>query len=282
MPGGGKELRVTDPGVDLPRVDVTVPNEARMMDFFVGGKDNFAADRDAARQALAVAPDLPIMAQEGRNFLGRAVRFLAQAGIGQFIDIGCGLPTRGNTHEIAQNAAPGSHVVYVDNDPVVIAHAQALLANDSVTGVVQGDMYDADQILTDPILTRLIDLSRPVAILLMGTLAIVPDDDAAFGIVKHLRDSIAPGSYLALSHAISDIRPEMTAKLAALYQDSNVVTGPRRNNLRTTDEIAPYFDGLELVEPGLVRLPEWRPEPRLGPVDPASIWAVGGVGLKHR
>jgi O-methyltransferase involved in polyketide biosynthesis len=252
-----------------------------MMDFFVGGKDNFAADRDAARQALAVAPDLPLMAQESRKFLGRAVRFLAEAGIGQFIDIGCGLPTRGNTHEIAQAATPGAHVIYVDNDPVVIAHAQALLANDAVTGVVQGDMYDPDALLADPILTRLIDLGKPVAILLVGTLAVVPDDDEAQRIVRKLGESLASGSYLAISHAIGDVRPEMTTKLAALYQDTNVVTGPRRGNLRTLAEVEPYFDGLELVEPGLVRLPEWRPEPSFTVLDPASVWAVGGIGRKN-
>ncbi|MFC4585386.1 SAM-dependent methyltransferase [Sphaerisporangium corydalis] len=260
--------------------DPNVPNEARITDYFVGGKDNFAADREAARRALDLAPELTMMCHEGRRFLSRAVRYMAGAGIRQFIDLGCGLPTQGNVHEIAQAAAPGSHVAYVDNDPVVVVHAQALLEDDKYTSVIEGDLRYPDELLKHPRLTKLIDLDRPVGILFSFTLAVISDDELMAGIVRGFRDAIAPGSYITIAHSVSDLRPEVTAKLAAMYQDDGIVTGTRREQLRTKAEIEPAFEGLTLVEPGLVYIPMWRPDPGEQTADPDAIWSVGGIGRK--
>ena len=270
------------PGPDSRGFDPTVPNEGRMYDFFLGGKDNFAADRQAAEQALELAPDLRILARENRRFLSRAVRFLAASGVRQFIDIGTGLPTRGNVHEIAQSVAPEARVVYVDNDPVVRVHAEALLRDDDRVTVIQADVRDPDAILGHPELLRLIDLDRPVAVLLFFVLYAVPEDDHAARIVERLREAMAPGSYLAISHPVSDICPEVTARLAALYQqEAKVIEGQARHNVRTRADIEPYFAGLDLVEPGVVLLPYWRPdEPGMAEGAASSVWAVGGVGRK--
>jgi O-methyltransferase involved in polyketide biosynthesis len=262
------------------RFDPTTPNVARMYDYYLGGKDNFAADREAAEMALSMAPELRVGAQEVRRFLRRAVTFLVrEAGIRQFIDVGCGLPTRGNVHEIAQAAAPDVRVAYVDNDPVVAAHARALLESNAETAVIQADMREPAQILDNPVLNELIDLRRPVAVLLVSVLHILADDDQANKIVARFREAMAPGSYLVMSHAVSDMRPETTAKLAALYQQRTGMTGKHRANLRTRAEVEPYFDGLEMVEPGLVYVPEWRPDPA-EPAPAEPVWAVGGIARK--
>ncbi|GAA3800390.1 SAM-dependent methyltransferase [Sphaerisporangium flaviroseum] len=260
--------------------DPTIPNEARMCDYFIGGKDNFAADREAARRALELAPELPMMCHEGRRFLSRAVRYLAGAGIRQFIDIGCGLPTQGNVHEIAQEVASDSRVAYIDNDPVVVVHAQALLEDDKQTAVIEADARDPDQILGHPRLNNLIDLREPVAVLLLFTLVTIPEDELAAHIVRRFRDAVVPGSHLAIAHSVSDLRPETTAKLAALYQDDGVVSGPRRDQLRSKADIERLFEGLSLVEPGVAYLPEWRPDPGETYTGPGTIWAVGGIGRK--
>jgi O-methyltransferase involved in polyketide biosynthesis len=259
--------------------DPKIANEARMYDYFVGGKDNFAADREAARQALEVAPELPLMCREGRRFLDRSVRYLAGVGIRQFIDIGCGLPTRGNVHEIVQAVAPGSRVAYIDNDPVVVVHAQALLEDDGHTAVIEADMRDPEM-LSHPRLNALIDLEEPVAILLFSTLVVVTDDELTRQIVRRFRDAVVPGSYLAISHSVCDLRPEVTAKLCTLYQEGGTVTGPRRDQVRTKAEVEELFDGLSLVEPGVVYIPAWRPDPGGHAGDPEAVWSVGGVGRK--
>jgi O-methyltransferase involved in polyketide biosynthesis len=264
-----------------PRFDPMMPNEARILDFIIGGKDNFAVDREAAKKALELAPDLPMLMNEGRKCLGRMVRFLAQAGIRQFVDIGCGLPTRGNVHEVAQATAPGCRVAYVDNDPVVVAHAEALLARDEETTVIQADARDVDKILTDSGLTSLIDLEQPVAFLLMSLLPVITEDDVATGIVKRLQEAMVPGSHLVIAHAISDMCPEVTENLSTLFQEAEVVKGERRCNLRAKADIDPFFDGLELVEPGVVHLPAWRPDPGEPTVAPESVWVVGGIGRKN-
>jgi O-methyltransferase involved in polyketide biosynthesis len=257
------------------------PNEARVLDYLLGGKDNFAADRRAAEDAVAVAPELPMMAIEGRKFLGRAVRFLVDQGIRQFIDIGCGLPTQNNAHEVAQAAAEDARVLYVDIDPVVVSHARAILAERARTGVIQADMREPDVILAHPDLCRLIDLSQPVAVLLMSAFSSIPEDEVAMDIVDRLREAIVPGSWMAISHPISDDRTGVTERLASLFQDTQMVTGSRRrDDVRTRAEIEPYFQGLELADPGLVRTPAWRPDPGEPSVDPESVWVIGGVGRK--
>jgi SAM-dependent methyltransferase len=209
------------------------------------------------------------------------VRYLAGAGIRQFIDIGCGLPTQGNVHEIAHAAAPDARVAYVDNDPVVISHARALLERDAHTVVVNADARDPDAILTDASLLRLIDLNQPVAIMMVAVLHVIPDDEVVHRIVARLREAMVPGSYLAISEAVADLRPETTARLAALYQQRTAVPGPHRTNLRSKADVEVYFDGLELVPPGVVFIPQWRPDPSQPAEDGAeNTWAVGGVARK--
>jgi trans-aconitate methyltransferase len=257
------------------------PNEARVVDYLLGGKDNFAADREAADHAIAVAPELPMMAHEGRRFLGRAVRFLVDQGVRQFIDIGCGLPTQNNAHEVAQAAAPDARVVYVDFDPVVVTHARAILADEVRTSVIKADMRDPDRILAHPDLLRLIDLKRPVAILLISALQAIPEDEVALDIVVRLREAISPGSWMVISHPISDSSPETTERLATLFQDRQIIKASRRrDNVRSLAEIQPYFDGLEMAEPGIARLPAWRPVPGEPVIDPESFWVTAGVGRK--
>jgi O-methyltransferase involved in polyketide biosynthesis len=252
-----------------------------MMDYFMGGKDNFAADREAAEQALRLAPELPMLCREGRKFLGRAVRFLAGTGIRQFVDIGCGLPTQGSVHEVLRPVAPEATVVYVDIDPVVVVHARALLEPGDPVAVVQADAREPDDLLAHPDLTRLIDLNRPVAILLHSMLTVIPEDDTAAHIAGRLRDAMAPGSHLLVSHAISDTRPEVTERLARLYQESDIVRGAPRGNVRTRAEVGHFLDGLDVVAPGMVPLPAWRPDPGEPTVDPDSIWVIGGIGVKR-
>jgi hypothetical protein len=257
------------------------PNEARVVDYLLGGKDNFAADREAAEHAIAVAPELPRMARESRKFLGRAVRFLIAEGVSQFIDIGCGLPTQNNAHEVAQSADPKSRVVYVDFDPVVVSHARAILADDVRTSVIRADMRDPGHILSHPDLVRLIDLEQPVGVLLVSALQSIPEDEVALDIVAGFRQAISPGSWMVISHPTSDSRPEVTRQLAALFQDREIVKGSRRRgNVRTYAEVTPYFEGLELAEPGITRVPAWRPGPDGPSVDPESGWTVAGVGRK--
>jgi SAM-dependent methyltransferase len=257
------------------------PNEARIVDYLLGGKDNFAADREAAEQAIALAPDLPVMAHESRKFLGRAVRFLAGEGIRQFVDIGCGLPTQNNAHEVAQAAAPDSHVVYVDIDPVVVSHARAILAGNEQTGVIQADMREPDKILAHPDLRRLIDLDRPVAILLLSAIHAIPEDETAQYIVDHLRDAIAPGSWMVISHPVSDDRAEATGALASLFQDREIIKGSRRRaNVRTRAEVEHYFEGLKVAAPGITRVPDWRPDSGESGVAATTGWSVAGVGQK--
>jgi hypothetical protein len=209
------------------------------------------------------------------------VRFLSDAGIGQFIDIGCGLPTQGNVHEVAHVATPDAHIVYVDNDPVVVRHVQTMLKDRQQTAVIEADARNPERMLAHPDLVRLIDLDQPVAILIMSTLASIPDDAEVSAIVTYLRDIMAPGSYLAISHAISDLCPDTTAKLAALYQDNGTISGqPRRDQLRTRAEIEPLFQGLDMVEPGLVYISEWHPDPEQVRHSPETVWVVGGIGYK--
>ena len=261
--------------------DPTTPNIARMNDYLLGGKDNFAADRMTADKALEVAPELLVLMREWRSFIRRVVRFLAESGIRQFIDIGTGLPADENVHQIAQATARDSRVVYVDSDPVVCSHAQALLADNERTIAIRADIRDPDEILTDETLLKLIDLDQPVAILLFTVLHSIPDDDVVERVVGRLRSAIAPGSYLAIQHAVSDTRPEVTQSLTSLYQDEKAITGSRRaRNTRTKAKIESFFDGLELVDPGVVYLPTWRPEPGTQVADPESVWLVGGVGRK--
>jgi SAM-dependent methyltransferase len=257
--------------------DPGVPHQARMYDYLLGGKDNYAADRAAAEAGLKIYPDLAFTARANRAFLGRAVRYLAAvAGIRQFLDIGTGIPTAGNTHEVAQAIAPESRVVYVDYDPIVLAHARALLtSNDAgATAYIDADLRDAGVILAQA--GQLLDVTRPVAITLIAVLHALPDSDDPHRIVAQLMDAVPPGSYLALSHAGWDLLdPETREGVDSIVKGNS----QQRYQLRSRQQVSRFFDGMDLVEPGLVRVEEWRPDP--GPDNPgrSSLWC--GIGRKR-
>ncbi|SEN15707.1 SAM-dependent methyltransferase [Nonomuraea pusilla] len=264
---------------ESPDFDPNTPNVARLYDYYLGGKDHFPADRAAAEKILEVAPELRAAARANRAFLGRAVRFLAAQGITQFLDIGTGLPTQGNVHEVAGEVAPGSKVVYVDRDPVVLVHARALLTGRGDTAVIEGDLRRPEEILKNPDVLGLLDFSRPVGVLLVAILHFIEESDRPDEIIATLRAAMAPGSYLVLSHGTSDARPEAVDRGTEVYRRS---TSPLA--LRGRDRIRELFEGFELVAPGLVWLPEWRPD-QADTIDfidrPESSLILCGVGRKN-
>jgi SAM-dependent methyltransferase len=242
-------------------IDVSKPSVARVYDFMLGGKDNFAVDRNASELVLRVAPDAPESALANREFLRRMVRHLAaEVGIRQFIDIGSGLPSQGNVHEVAQEVDPGARVVYVDNDPIVLAHARALLADNNNTTVIQADIRRPDAILNSSAVRGTIDFSQPVGLLLFAILHHLSDAEDPGGVAAHLRDGLAPGSHLALSHFHNpgEERPEVARQAASAEKTFNETLGTGR--WRTYEEILAYFGELDLLEPGLVPVAEWRPD----------------------
>ncbi|MCT9930126.1 SAM-dependent methyltransferase [Planotetraspora sp. A-T 1434] len=241
----------------LAGIDPSIPSVARMYDYYLRGKDNFESDRRAAEKMISLVPNIREVARANRDFLGRAVRLVAESGIRQFIDIGAGLPTQQNVHQVARSVAPGSRVVYVDNDPIVLVHARALLADNRDTIVVQGDVNEPKAILDDPAVREHIDLSQPVAVLMLAILHFVPDDEKAAAIVARLRDGMVPGSYLIISHGYTgEIGGRTDQQVRALY--NKTATGSIKP--RDHAEIAGYFDGLDLLEPGVVPVDSWRPE----------------------
>jgi hypothetical protein len=245
-----------------PGIDTSKASISRVYDYYLGGKDNFAIDRQVAEMVLTIAPDAPAAGRANRAFLKRAVHHLAaEAGIRQFLDIGSGLPTRGNVHEIAQDAAPESRVVYVDNDPIVLVHGRALLAENGRTTVIEADIRQPESILAHPEVTKLIDFSEPVAILLFAILHHLNDHEEPEVIAARLREEMAPGSYMAVSHFHNPgaERPEVAAQATSAEKMFNEHLGTGR--WRTRDEILSYFGDMEVLEPGLVPLAEWRPEP---------------------
>ncbi|GLY72686.1 SAM-dependent methyltransferase [Actinoallomurus iriomotensis] len=262
----------------LGAFDTTRPNIARINDYFLGGKDNFAVDRHAAEELLAIAPEIRAIAAETRSFLGRAVRFLAGQGIRQFLDIGSGLPTLQNTHEVARSVLPDARVVYVDNDPVVISHGHAVLPSDERTAVVEGDIRNPRELVEDPGVRRVIDFEEPVAVLIFGALHVVPNADDPFRCVAALRDATAPGSHLALSHLVFDTRPEIARHIEEVYRA--VLHRPEAHTARNREDVLRFFDGFELVDPGLVWLRQWRPDHPLHARAAEKIWKVGGIGRK--
>jgi hypothetical protein len=238
------------------RMDVAHP--ARIYDYLLGGKDNFAADRAAAEEGFKVNPNGRTAARENRAFLQRAVRYLAgEAGIRQFLDIGTGIPTSPNVHEVAQAVAPDSRVVYVDNDPVVLAHARALLTSSAQgrTAYIQADLHDVDAIITHPELRATLDLDRPVALLLISLLHFVPDSDGPKQIVDRLLAALPAGSSLVLSHLTGDFNPQAWAAISGIWERNG-----RAFQVRSEAEVQRLFDGLEMVEPGLQVPTRWRPD----------------------
>ncbi|MFD5885682.1 SAM-dependent methyltransferase [Streptomyces sp. NPDC060334] len=267
-----------------PGIDISVPSVSRIYDYYLGGSHNFEVDRQAARRAMEFLPGLPKIMQANRAFMRRAVRHAVSEGVTQFLDIGSGIPTFGNVHEIARAASPEARVVYVDHDPVAVAHSQAVLAGDELTGVVAADLRKPQEILTAPEVGRLIDFERPVALLLVAVLHFLEDSDDPYVAVAQLRDALAPGSLLILTHASYEGIPlsqEVAGGAVGVYRDI-------RNPLvmRDHQEISRFFDGFEWVEPGLVSMPDWRPDradsPADGdtPEDPYAFSGFGGVGRK--
>jgi S-adenosyl methyltransferase len=255
-------------------IDITTPHSARIWNYWLGGKDNYQADRDAGDEFLAIYPDQRAKARACRYFLLRAVRHLVvEAGIRQFLDIGTGLPTANNTHEVAQAAAPDSRIVYVDNDPLVLAHARALLTStpEGVTNYIDADLHDPETIIAEA--GRTLDFEQPIALLLLGVLGHVKDHDEARSIVSRLLDALPSGSYMVHCDG-DDTSAEYTAALER-YRDSGGVP----YNVRTREQIAGFYEGLELVEPGVVPIQKWRPEPNhFG--EPPEVAEFGGVGRK--
>jgi hypothetical protein len=258
-----------------PEIDTSVPHSARIWNYWLGGKDNYPVDRAAGDQFGAVFPGIVDVTRASRQFLIRAVRFLAgEVEIRQFLDIGTGLPTAENTHEVAQRVAPESRIVYVDNDPVVLIHARALLASsgEGRTAFVDADLHDPDKILDAAAET--LDFTRPIALMLMGILGHVTDDDESQSIVKRLLDALASGSHLVLCDG-TDTNP---AGVAAQEQYNQSGAVPYR--LRSPAQLTGFFNGLELVEPGVVSVSQWRPDPDAVGGLPAAVDAFGGVGRK--
>lgn len=264
-------------GFALSEIDTTTPHPARIYDALLGGKDNYAADRQAIRQLLRAAPEARDSARANRAFLQRAVRYLVgEAGIRQIIDVGTGIPSAGNVHEVAAQVAPGTRVAYVDNDPIVHVHANALLTGSGTTTIVLADLREPEAILGHPKVRTLIDFTQPVALLLVAILHFITDAENPARILAVFRDALPAGSYLALSHATADLRPASAREAAAVYdQATSPVT------LRTQAQVAAFFDGWDLAEPGLVQVPSWRPDgrpPRQRELD--RVWVYGGVGRK--
>jgi hypothetical protein len=277
-----RENRLRDGGYPPAGVDARTPNVARVYDAFLGGKDNFAADREVLEIALQVTPDAPNLARANRAFLRRVVRYLVgEAGVGQILDIGSGLPTRGNVHEVAHELNPAARIVYVDNDPVVYTHGQALLADARTTEVVTADVRQPRAILDDPIVGEFIDFSQPVGLLLLAILHHLNDEEDPAGVVAALRDAMPSGSYLAISSFCmpGPEHPEhraATAEIAALFSEK-LGSG----YWRADQEILPWFGDWKLTDPGLVPLAEWRPDVRGRIRQDATYYGfVGGVARK--
>ncbi|HEV8650792.1 MAG TPA: SAM-dependent methyltransferase [Actinomycetes bacterium] len=243
----------------------------------MGGKDNFPADREVADQILAMVPEMVTSARADREFLSRVVRHLAGVeGIRQFLDIGTGLPTADNTHEVAQRVEPSSRIVYVDNDPMVLVHARALLTSDprGATAYIDADLREPDKILDAA--SRTLDFDQPIAIMLLGILNFVPDNDEVAAIVRRLLAVVPPGSFLAISHPTTEVNGEVMTEALRLWNE-----GPAAKMvLRTRDELVPFFDGLELLDPGVVSCSQWRPDPQTSSVS-VEVAHYGGVARKR-
>jgi hypothetical protein len=266
VPGTGGEPR---------EIDVTTPSVARMYDYYLGGKDNYAADREAARIVLGAAPDVPLAALENREFLKRAVRYLAaERGVSQFVDIGPGLPTQGNVHQLVHQHNPGARVAYIDNDASVHVHGRALL--DGVPGVtlLAGDLREPGAILAAPGLTALIDFSHPVALLMTLVLHFVPSGDDPYGVMAQYGEAMCPGSFLVISHVTGDDREPGTLAASAAYENASAPL-----IMRTRAQVQGFFTGFDLIDPGIVFLSQWRPGGEYH-AQGGTRWAYCGVGEK--
>lgn len=269
-PGAGQA-----PG--LPSFDTSVATPARMWNYWIGGRDNFAVDREAAKQVQEAMPSLPVIARLVRRFLIRAVHTLAaDHGIRQFLDVGSGLPTANNTHDVAQGVAPESRVVYVDHDPVVISHSRALLTGNATgkTAAVHADLRDTSAIVTQA--AEILDFTRPVAVMLIGLLHFIPDHDDPYAVVRRLMDAVPAGSFLVLGHAASDIAAEAGAEMTRRYNARSAVP----ITLRSRDQVARFFDGMDMLDPGLAPLVRWWDLGRADVGEAQGLIGYCGIGRK--
>ena len=263
-----------DPDHVPPEIDTTQPSVARVYDAILGGKDNFAVDRAVAAEAMATVGDRGNGARLNRAALGRAVRYMTLQGVDQFLDLGSGLPTAQNTHQIAQAVSPAARVVYVDNDPSVSLHGQALLAGDAETAVVLADVMEPDKLLSLPEVTDLIDFTQPAGLIMNAVIHHMLDEEDPYGVVAAYKDAVVPGSYMQITH-FCDAAPEAAGGVQVLRENLG------RGQIRRRDEIKRFFDGWQLVEPGLVFVSEWRPdEPVTLPLDVGSLLMLAGVARK--
>ncbi|AZM60575.1 methyltransferase [Streptomyces sp. WAC 01420] len=238
------------------RIDTSKPHPARTYDWFLGGKDNYPVDEELGRSLVAFAPAIPVMARMNRAFMHRATRWLAGQGVRQFLDVGTGIPTEPNLHQVAQEVAADARVVYCDNDPIVLVHAEALLRGtpEGAVDYVQADARDTDVIVEQA--RKTLDLERPVALSLIALLHFIGDEDGAYELVDRLKEALAPGSYLVMSHLTPDFHPaEASRKVIDLYR-----AGGLTMDMRSRERFTRFFEGLEIVEPGIVAAEEWHPE----------------------
>jgi hypothetical protein len=261
-------------------IDVNRPSASRIYDYWLGGSHNFAIDREVARDLTALVPETPLIMQVNRAFLHRAVRFLIGEGIRQFLDLGSGIPTLGNVHEVAQKASPDAKVVYVDIDPVAVAHSRHILNGNPNATVIHEDLRNSDVILSNPLVRGLLDFDQPIAVLMMAVLHFIPKEDNAEALVGRFRDAVIPGSFVALSHGTADFaqltEEELDQGIDQMARTSTPVT------TRTRAEVERLFTGLELVEPGVVWSAQWRPEHPDEVIErPESSAAYAGVGRKR-
>ena len=280
MPGANHHLQARGrvPTMTVPAGQQTEgPSIARVYDYLLGGSHNFAADQEAAAEFLDRWPDAGETMRSNRAFLGRAVRYLAvPAGIRQFLDIGSGIPTMGNVHEIAQQAAPDARVAYIDNEEVAVLHSRAILASNQNAIAIQADLRCPGEILGSPQLRDLLDLSRPVALLLVAVLHFLPDSDQPATLVAELLDALAPGSYMVISHGTTDGQAAHVAEAMGHYNQTTAPFQPRNRA-----GVMAFFDGLEMIDPGLVPVPRWRPDLQQAGGPPGRIAAYGGVGRRQ-
>jgi hypothetical protein len=267
-----------EPNWAAPEVDTKRANVARVYDYLLGGSHNFLADQDLGRALLAVEPNVRAFARANREFLGDAVRFLSAAGIRQFLDIGSGIPTQGNVHEVAQQADPAARVAYADIDPVAVAHSKTILADNPNATVIHGDLREPEKILASQEIRGLIDFSQPVGLLLVSVLPFIADDEDPWRSVAALRDGLAPGSYLALCHGTDEGNPAQIKAMTKVYRSSI----SSQSSARSRAGILRFFDGFDLVDPGLVFIGQWRPG-ALGDAatgEPDQFWGLVGIGRK--
>jgi SAM-dependent methyltransferase len=259
-------------------IDLTVPSVSRIYDYFLGGSHNFEVDREAARVAMRALPGIPKIGQANRAVMRRAVRFALDRGITQFLDIGSGIPTFGNVHEVAHAVRPDAQVVYVDNDPVAVAHSRAVLEGNEHATIAAADLRDPRSILDNDETRRMLDLDRPIALMLVAVVHFLSDEDRPAEIIATLRDALAPGSVMVVTHATLEHGPAPAGQRRVQQVYRRTATPLI---MRTVAELEPFFNGFELVEPGIVPLPFWRPDtPPSDEDDPSVLHGLAGVGLK--